>query len=335
MNAPRLLSLSVFSALAACASVDPASDWRRVQRERLDAMHVERTPEQILAQVLAAAPPASQLPAPEPVAVESPQEVEPTQDPASARHLDQRLPVDPAQGPRRFAHPWQPLVVTAAVGAGRAKARVGGTTLDDRTDVVVGRVTVDAGHGAALHATVWSSDDDLFAGDFISDGVEPRRADAGLTGVDLFPHYRFDARVLGLDVPVRLGAFADWQQLEHERARVDREWISFGPRVVVEPSLTLLDGDDGRLSLFARLGGDAGAAWFAEEYRNGDGRDTTLRLGGTLGGGLRARSGAFSAELGYQLDHVWFGGIDTSLYGDRDRTELQRQQVYVGFGLRY
>jgi hypothetical protein len=136
-------------------------------------------------------------------------------------------------------------------------------------------------------------------------------------------------------MPVRLGAFADWQVLDHDTAGVEREWLSIGPRIVLEPTLRLLGDDDDSLSLFVRLGGDVGAAWFEERFRNGDDRDHALRLGGELGGGLRGKFGSLQLEAGYRVQHARIDGTDTSLLGDRDGTELQRQQVFLGFGWTY
>ena len=48
---------------------------------------------------------------------------------------------------------------------------------------------------------------------------------------------------------------------------------------------------------------------------------------------MRADFGGWQAELGYQLHQTTFGRVDSALYGDRDRTEVQRQQIFLGFAI--
>ncbi|MCU0865446.1 MAG: hypothetical protein MUC36_16805 [Planctomycetes bacterium] len=301
-------------ALAACATSTPSEAWHDLQRERLQRLHEPREAADSVAAVIAATPGSGE------------------QEP---RKIDQREPGRAGQGPRRYRTSLQPLSVRATVGVGNVAARVRGTRLDDRADARFVGVAVDAGNGAAVQADLWSSDQELFAGRRINDGVAPADADAGLSGIDVFPHVRLDPFEGAFTMPVRLGAFADWQVLDHDTAGVEREWLSIGPRIVLEPCLRLLGDDDDSLSLFVRLGGDVGAAWFEERFRNGDDRDHTLRLGGELGGGLRGKFGSLQLEAGYRVQHARLDGTDTSLLGDRDGTELQRQQVFLGFGWIY
>ena len=47
------------------------------------------------------------------------------------------------------------------------------------------------------------------------------------------------------------------------------------------------------------------------------------------------RLGGCFAELGCRWQHTWIGGIESDLYGDRSRTDLQREQVFLGFGITY
>jgi hypothetical protein len=311
---PPMRSLVLLSTVALTACAGSPDSWHEVQRDRLQRLHEPRPEADAVAAVIAATPSAT------------------GQD---ARKIDQREPGRAGQGPRRYRSPLQPLSVRATVGVGNVAARVRGTRLDDRADARFLGVSVDAGNGAAVHADLWSSDKELFAGRRINDGVEPADADAALSGIDLFPHVRLDPFAGAFTMPVRLGAFADWQRLDHASAGVEREWLSFGPRVVLEPTLRLLGDEADSLSLFLRLGGDVGASWFAESFRNGDDRDGTLRLGGELGGGLRGKFGSLQLEAGYRVQHARIDGTDTSLLGDRDGSELQRQQVFVGFGWIY
>lgn len=308
----RSLVLLSTVALTACAASPDA--WREVQRERLERLHEQRSADEAVAAVIAATPGTS------------------GQD---ARKIDQREPGRAGQGPRRYRTPLQPLSVRATVGVGNVAARVRGTRLDDRADARFLGVAVDAGNGAAVQADFWSSDQELFAGRRINDGVEPAAADASLSGIDLFPHVRLDPFAGAFTMPIRLGAFADWQMLDHDAAGVEREWLSIGPRVVIEPTLRLLGDEADSLSLFVRLGGDVGPSWFAESFRHGDDRDLSLRLGGELGGGLRGKFGSLQLEAGYRVQHARIDGTDTSLLGDRDGSELQRQQVFLGFGWIY
>lgn len=371
MRPATLLTISALATLASCTTSDrkPSDPWHEQQRARLERTHSVRTLDEALAEVLAQAPrPSSASLAPELPAAEGseskdpasrdseseppmlgahelPREDEPltntdpAQDPPpdnqSPQHIDQRLPAAPSKD-RAFRHTWQPLTVTLDYGVGNVMARADGSRLGDRTNSAFARARLDTGTGAALHAEWWGSDLELFAGKFISDGVTPRRADAELGGADVFPHIRFDNQASeSWSIPVRVGLFGDWQQLDHQPARVEREWLSFGPRVLLEPTWTMFDGEHGNLQLFTRLGGDVGPAWFTEEYPTGDDRDVVPRWSGEIGGGLRGTYGAWHAELGYRLNHTTLGKTDGRLYGERGRTELQRQQVFLGFGFTY
>ncbi|MCB9876369.1 MAG: hypothetical protein H6835_02115 [Planctomycetes bacterium] len=311
--------------LAGCATSD-ADAWRDLQRARLNKLHGQRSPEQALHAVLEAAP-APLLPVPplhEPTAT-------PSQSP---QHIDQRMPRH-ERGPRPMREVWQPLDATVDVGTGTVAVHASGSRLDDRTDAHFLRARLDAGNGAALHVDLWDSTGDLFAGVLVSDGTTPVRADAELSGFDVFPHLRLDRRLGDLYLPVRIGAFTDWQQLEHQASTLTRRWLGIGPRVMFEPTLRLAEGDDGRLELFGRVGGDVGIAWFEDDFRNGQDRDSTLRWSGELGAGVRGRFGRLRTELGYRVVDTTFGRLHTDLYGDRHRTGIERQQFYIGFGVTY
>lgn len=245
------------------------------------------------------------------------------------------MPAGPQNGPRLFRNAWQPLVATFDYGVGDVMVRADGTLLNDRTDAAFACVRIDAGTGAALHAEWWGSDSELFAGVLIDAGVELKKANAELGGADVFPHHRFDNTIGDWSIPVRFGLFADWHQLDHQQARVEREWLSFGPRLVIEPTWKLLDGRDTNLHLFTRVGVDAGAAWFSEEFRNGDDRDSLLRWGGEIGAGFRGEFGSWHIELGYRLNHTMYGESQGDLFGSPGRTELQRQQLFFGLGINY
>jgi hypothetical protein len=359
MRPAAILTLSVSFALASCASPTPSSDWQANQRSRLARSHEQRTLAEVLADVITRSPrTAHELPADAPIANSTKDRVAERNGPEPSRayeaaaklrrqtaqgpgseqdpgHIDQRLPERAGVGPRSFRHRWQPLEATLNYGVGDIMVRADGTRLNDRTDAVFARAQLDGRHGAALTAEWWDSDANLFAGQFMNDGVVPKVANAELGGIDLFPHIRFDHQHGDWSVPVRFGLFADWQQLDHQQARVEREWLSFGPRILVEPTWTMLRSDKGSLNLFARIGGDIGAAWFSEEFRNGDDKDMTTRWAGEIGGGLRGAYGRWHAELGYRLHHTTIGESQGDLLGSPGRTELQRQQVFFGLGYSY
>lgn len=322
MRLPILLASSSALLLAGCLSSDGDS-WRDLQRTRLARMHQPRTPEQTLHEVLQSAPRPSRGTSPDTGA--SPQE---------AQHLDERLPVR-QNGPRAMRQAWQPLEATVDVGTGTISAHVSGTRLDDRTRARFVRARLDAGTGAALHVELNDSNGDLFAGVLVNDGIDPARADAELSGIDAFPHLRFDDLVEGLDMPVRFGIFTDWQQLQHGAADLNRTWLSIGPRLVIEPGLPLAAGSDTHLELFGRVGGDVGYAWFTDQYRNGQDRDATVRWSGELGAGLRGTLGRLHGELGYRVVETTFGPLQTDLLGSHGRSGLGRQQFYLGFGITY
>jgi hypothetical protein len=324
MRTPVTLALLLLTACAApgIPGVDPK--WNEIQQHRIERLREPRRPDEAVVALLGRAP------------------RDLTQDPkpATARrdppHIDQMLPAAAGVGPRRFQSPVHPLVVRGSVGVGNVAARSKGSLLDDREQALFARVAVDAGSGAAIHAEAWTSDDDLFAGNNINDGVDPAAADASMHGVDVFPHMRFDAVQDGrFSMPVRVGLFADWQMVDHERASVERKWISLGPRLVLEPTLRLLGDDDSWLDLVGRIGGDVGPAWFDESYRGGDDGDVTSRWSGEIGASLRAQTGRVQAELGYGLHHTTFGPLDTDLFGSHSRTELQRQQAFFGLGIKF
>lgn len=308
MRRPLLLALTL---LPACATTDADAEWAAIQRGRLERMHAPRTADATALRVR-------------------------QQDPRGGVRpkLDQREPQRVDQGPRAFRSSLQPLRADVQVGAGNVAARVDGTQLDDRADAWFTRASVDVATGSGIVAELWSSDGDLFAGRRINDGVEPKAADARLGGVSLFPHLHLEPVSGVFRMPVRLGAFVDWQRLDHDPARVERDFLSIGPRVLLEPTLRLLDGDV-QFELFTRLGGDVGAAWFEESFRGGEARDATVRFGGELTGGLRLGVGALRGELGYSVQHAHYGDVDGDLLGADRGVDLQRQQVFVGFGFTY
>ncbi len=311
----RSTYLLLLALLPACASADRADEtaWRQVQRERLAKLYEQQDPYESVREFLAN----------QPAAV--------NQEP----HLDERLPQRQGAGPRRFRGPRDPVEVTLAVGSGDIRYHVGNTVLDDRTAAQFARASVDIGTGAALTVEAWSSDARLFEGNRINDGVNPAAADARLRGVRLFPNVRLGKVDGGFSMPVRAGVFADWQRLDHETADVQREWLALGPRLEFDPTLRLLGDEDSNLELFGRLGGEVGVAWFSEEYQNGDDRAVAPRWSGDVGGGLRGKLGAARLECGYEMHYAQFGAVDTDLYGSHSRTDVQRQQVYVGFGVTF
>ncbi|HZN38229.1 MAG TPA: hypothetical protein VFD82_05460 [Planctomycetota bacterium] len=244
------------------------------------------------------------------------------QPPQEPRHIDQLEP-------KRLG-----ITVATALGAGNVAVHVPGTPLDDRADAWFVKLSGEGTNGAALHVEAWSSETELFSGITINDGIAPAPGVARLQGVQVFPHVRIDTMHDAMfHMPLRLGLFVDWQEIDHDRARVEREWLSLGPKLLFEPTWRVIEHDLWSLDLYGRVGGEIGNAWFSEQYRGGDDRDSTGRWAGELGVGVRAEFGGWHAELGYQLHQTTFGEIDSALYGDRDRTEVQRQQLFLGFAI--
>lgn len=254
----------------------------------------------------------------------APQQPSPRQEPK----LDERLPPPRSHGARSFRARWQPLRATLAAGTGGVLVRARGSGLDDRADASFWRLGIERETGPALHVDWFGSDRALF-------GVEPPAADlarARLQGMDVFPHVRIDAaEAIGL----RAGVFTDWQQLDQRALGYERRWLGFGPRLLAEPVLQLSRGGDRDWQLFARGGGDIGFAWFSESGPGGGQRDVAERYSFELGGGVRVAAGAMNAELGYRLQHLVVGSIDAPSLGDPGRTELQRQQLYLSFGVTF
>jgi hypothetical protein len=261
-----------------------------------------------------------------------PQGQEPKPGPPPRLHIDQQEP--PRVDARPFRTEPAPWTLTADVGVGEVDVRIGGTLLDDRADATFARLAIDSGRGAGLHAEVWSSDTELFAGRRVFDGVAPAPADASLEGAQVYPHLCFELwQARAVRLPLRVGLFADWQQLDHERARVEIDWLSLGPKLQLEPIWRIVGDPRSALDLFVRLGGEGGPAWITEEFVGGDDRDETLRwsIEGALG--LRCQLRRWHLEAGYQIHRTHFGSIDSDLHGIDSRTDLGRQQLFFGLGV--
>ncbi len=311
----RTTGLLLLTTLAACATglppgVDP--EWRQIQAGRLERLHAPRHPKDAVAALLG-------------------------QDPTPAtsrreRPIDQREPV----GMRTFREPLPGWVARTSLGYGSVAFRAKGSQLDDRARAAFLGVGVDSARGTAVHLNTWSSDSDLFAGRRINDGVDAAPADASLRGIDLFPHLRFDeVRRGAFAMPIRLGLFGDWSRLAHQDTAVEREWLSLGPRLVLEPVFRLAGDDSAWLELYGRFATEVGPAWFTEEFRGGDDHDATSRWSVGAGAGLRGHVGRMHAELGYDLHQTMFGPTNTELLGDRGGVDMQKQQLFFGLGLSF
>ncbi|MBM4061480.1 MAG: hypothetical protein FJ265_10365 [Planctomycetes bacterium] len=308
----RTGSLLLLSLAACAAGPASAERWAEVQRDRLLRLHAPRDHAATLAALRA------QQPVP--------------QGPERARpHLDQ---IEPAR-PRPIVQSARPLRLSAAVAGGSVRTSVPGTQLRDRTNAAALQLGIDgtatARRGAGLQLRALSSDDDLFLGRFVNDGVEPRRADAELRGLSAFPHLRWEVDAAGdLAVTARAGLLADWLEFDHWQADVHRSWLSIGPAVAVEPRCRVFGDAAAHLDTFVRARADAGAAWLQERHRGGSDRDATARWSAGAGVGLAGTVGSFTAELAYEFQHLGFARTDTDLYGDRARTSVQQQWLWLG-----
>ncbi|MBL8754021.1 MAG: hypothetical protein JNK15_12045 [Planctomycetes bacterium] len=302
MRRTALLATAVF---AAC-SAPPTSDWTAIRRDRLERLHRPQEPAAALRAVIDGAPGRRQDPG----------------------HIDQREPqARPFRVPVSAVH--------ATYGFAEVHVDVAGTRLDDRADAHVVSLGYENSSGIGLSGSFTSSDSGLFHGVRINDGVAPADADAALVGGDLFVHSHWHPQLGAVRLPVRLGLAVDQQTLRHERAGVERQWLGASARLVLEPTLRLLGNQERALDAIGRLGGEFGVAWFREDFHGGTDRDTPLRWGGEAGIGLRALFGRWNVDVGYELRHATIGQVDTDLFGRRDHTELQRQQVFVGGGITF
>jgi hypothetical protein len=258
------------------------------------------------------------------------------------RHIDDREPPPREPSRRPFG---VPAVVperdhAVEVGFGDLRFRASGTGLDDRASATWARLRLDGDvaepRGAGFWLTGVRSDDDLFGGGTIANGLGAADAGARALGFDAFPHLRFDVAADGRwHVPLRVGVFVDWIGLDHVEADVERDWFGFGPRLEVGPACRVFADAGQSLDLVGRLGVDAGGAWFREHWATGDDGDFTARCAGEVGAGLRFASGAFHAELGCRLRHVLYGEVDSALFGSPDRSTLLEQQWFVGIGVAF
>lgn len=328
-------SLLLLATLAACSSTPPAaSDWTTVQRDRLLRLYQVRDPAAALAELRHQDPAGSAGQDPRPAGQDRGQA-----EPAAARkHLDQILPEVP--GPRAILPHRPTMAVSLDAGLGKQQVTIHGSRLDDRAEAVSTRLLIDGAvanaHGPALQLRALASDDTLFDGERISDGFAPADADARVHGLEAFPHLRVRVTEPGdLAVLLRAGLFVDWLQLDHRAADVQRSWLTIGPRLGVEPRLLLLGEDDHRLEAFLRLGADLGLARFEEDFRGHSSSDYVLRGAGAAGVGVRYQFGRLGAELGYEIEHAWYGGVTSDLLGEDRRTETGHQRAFLGFTTRF
>ncbi len=307
MRPATSLSLAV---LAACTAVDA---WSR--RDRQAWFSEPPVTIEFAVPPQASAPRPQDPPRPRPL-------------PQEPRYIDQR---EPARVGSR-TEPRPEMTARLQAGFGRVDARIDGR-LDDRADARFLGVGLESDRGVGAFLEAWTSDGELFAGRRINDGIDPVRADASFHGADLFVYYHRDPLRGDLRLPWRIGLFTDLQRLEQEYAPVQRDWLSTGARVVVEPTWRLVGNDDRALELVGRFGVDAGATWFREHFRNGGDRDETWRWSGDAGLAVRGRLGKLDLELGYRLTHTQYAAIDSDLFGDHDRSDFRRQQVFVSLAL--
>ncbi|MCR9245378.1 MAG: hypothetical protein NXI31_10120 [bacterium] len=331
----RLAVAALLVLLAGCAA-SPEARWHQIQAQRLEKLHGDRDFDDAMTDLRARFGADSSAPVVEEPAVLP-------QDPArGSQKIDQREPVGPDGGPRRFYGARDEVRVRAAVGHGSVKVRVPGTNLTDRTSATFVRLgfdgRADAAIGPGFDVEAYSSDDDLFAGRQMNNGAAPALASARAAGYRLYPHLRAIVDHGGeLAFPVRLGVAVNYTDLEHDLARVDRDWLTVGPRFEAEPRLTLL-GDarhGGRLDLFGRFGAELGYGAFREDYVGGDDHGSMSQWGYSAAVGLRWGMPKFTLDLGYEFAETRFGNASTDLFVNPRGTRLAHQRVWLGGSARF
>jgi opacity protein-like surface antigen len=243
-----------------------------------------------------------------------------------------------SEGPRPFSPLQQgaadPIELSLAIGIGRFEFRSSGERYDSRTDAVTFRVNAEPlRDGAGVELSGFLTDSTLFAGRTIHDGTSVVKADAQAFGIDMYPHVALQLDEGGpVRVPLRIGAFVDWLQLDHDAGGLDRTWFGFGARAQVLPELRLMERNARSLDLVGRLGGDLGGTWFHESFTTGDDSASTSRFGVEVGIGIRYRTGGLILDAGYRwiLRHI--GHTDTDLFGNVDGTETRLQELFLGIG---
>ena len=225
-------------------------------------------------------------------------------------------------------------IMKVAPGVGNVEVIAPRASLSDRTEAAFLRVGIDgkadSAAGPGLRATGWSTDDDLFAGSQLNNGVVPRRAAARAVGVRVFPHLRLNAmHDSDWQMPIRLGLGVDYTDIEHDVAGVDRKWLTLGPRVEFEPQVPLLGSKGNRLDLLGRFGAGVGYGAFKEEFVGGDDDDSVWQWSYEAGVGLRWNLEDWWLDAGYEFGQGRMTSTDTRLYDGRG-LRLEQQQVWLG-----
>lgn len=230
--------------------------------------------------------------------------------------------------------------VRVTAGATRFGFHAADTQLHD--DVQALQLAIDTAPDPSVFADVglrvdgFVTESDLFHGETVFNGLQQRPADATAYGIGMFPHAVLHPLQQGdFELPMRLGVFVDWMQLDHHDADVRRDWFWFGPRVELEPEYTFWRGARGSMSAFAHLGGDFGGSQFRETWANDDDSALGTRWRSEVGAGVRWQWRSLVGELSYRYRDTDLGGIDSDLFGGIRRVELRDQGLFLSIGGRF
>lgn len=313
-----LIALPVLAGCSFTTAHEERGSWRAIKARRLAELHAERDFDGAIARLHELAGRAA------------PRSTSP-QDPV---RVDQSEPAGPGAGIRAYRGVPQALRVSFAAGVGTVQFIAPATTLSDRTEAAFFELGVDgkadSPSGPGLRVRAFSTDDDLFSGSTFNDGLLPARATARATSITAFPHLRFAAmRGSAYEVPLRLGVAVGYLLVDHD-ARVDRTWLTLGPRLEAEPAIQLLGSFYNRLDLFGRVGAEVGYGIFEEEFRGGEDDDETAQWAYDVGAGLRWQRGDWRLELAYQFGQGRYSATDTALFGTSRDLRVEQQAVWVG-----
>lgn len=309
--------LPLLLGLGACQSAggDPESAWQEIQRERLLRLAEHRDPALVLERLRATAP----------------------QEPRAGRHLDQQEPR--GIGRRRILGAVARDALTIEAGIGALDIDLAGTRFDARRPTARAEVgiepRVEDAAGGGLRLSLQATDDAMFAGELLNDGLQPAHADARAVLADGFVYGRWHDAAGDTRQDWRLGLFVEWFGIDHLVADLDRTWLTLGPRLEWAPRVRLTGDAAEHLDLVGRVAADVGLTRFDEQYVGAEDDAVTWRVGAAVRAGLRYESGRWAIEATGGAESAWFGGTDTSLLGEVDHSARLGYGGQLGVTLRF